>query len=126
MARNHSASTNPKRTLWLLDELQQLGFDNQAFGYVHQRGPGHRIKEHRKYCEGRVQSFGPTSENARTQERLELVLKAYWCGGLSSGKQEAFVALAKAACTEIPINASRPDRAKRNPGLSSPKRKRSS
>jgi hypothetical protein len=101
MPNDQDGSTDPKRTIELLNKLGRLGFNDQAFERLHHMGLGETIARHRDYCE-RTHRFLLDSNNARTQERLELVLDAYRCAGFKSGKHEVFVALAKAARAEIP------------------------
>lgn len=94
---------DPKTTILLLDKLQALGFNNEAFSALHhfkEKGRADTIAQHRAYC-GKTESFQDGDANARVQERLKLVLSAYLLGGFTSGKPEIFRCLAEAAYAEI-------------------------
>ena len=90
---------NPKQTLALLDELQKLGFDNEAFSRLHHFR--HRTKEtiarHRYYCE-KTSTFRPDSANERVQRRLAFVLKAY----REPNNTKTLIMLADTAFDKIP------------------------
>lgn len=98
--------SSTQRTLDLLIELQNLGFENSAFAALHHfqstRDTEDTIEAHRKYCESHT-TLRAGGTNEKVQQRLTLVLDAYVRGGFKSGKQEVFVALAKAAVQEIPV-----------------------
>ena len=94
---------DPKTTILLLDELEELGFTSDAFAALHhfkEKGRADTIAEHRAYCI-ETDSFQDGSANARIQQRLKLVLTAYQLGGFQSGKTEVFRCLAEAAYAEI-------------------------
>ena len=91
--------TDPKRTVRLLDELESLGFSDDAFSLIH-HFPDEKIARHRDYCR-KVEAFQADGSNERVQRRLELVLRAYWAGGFKSSKPEVWEALSKAAVAEV-------------------------
>jgi hypothetical protein len=89
-------------TILLLDELEELGFNNDAFAALHhfkEKGRADNIAEYRAFCI-ETDSFQDGSANARIQQRLKLVLTAYQLGGFQSGKPEVFRCLAEAAYNE--------------------------
>jgi hypothetical protein len=101
--------TSPKRTIDLLDLLNVLGFDDQAFARLHHfrlKGRKPTISDHRHYCEA-ITSFQGDGENELVQRRLELVLNAYRAGGFESRRPEVFGALAEAAFYELPPHGNR-------------------
>jgi hypothetical protein len=106
------ASLDPKHSLALLDELEALGFDDEAFGRLHHYRAKERmarIQAHREYC-ARIEAFHEDGENERVQRRLERVLRAYRAGGFESRSAPIFVALADAAYHDLPplaLNESR-------------------
>ena len=94
---------DPKTTILLLDELEELGFNSDAFSALHhfrEKGRADTIAEHRAYCIEK-DSFQEGSVDARIQQRLKLVLTAYQLGGFQSGKADVFRCLAEAAYNEI-------------------------
>lgn len=96
-----------QKTLDLLDELEKLGFTDEAFGRLHHhrvtRNRLDTISAHRRYLtERRIGELRPGDTNERVQRRLELVLGAYRGGGFSNGGP-VFVALAEAAVQELPL-----------------------
>jgi hypothetical protein len=95
---------NPKRSIELLDQLTELGLTDRACGNLHHfrlAGRHATIQEHRRYCE-KTESFQDDGENARVQQRLELIFRGYTAGGFRSGIESVFVSLADAAMAEIP------------------------
>ena len=94
--------TDPQQTIAYVDELQQLGFTNEAFWRTHHfRDKDKRatIKAHVAYCE-KTGSFREGDNNARVQERLALLLKYY--KAYHSGNPEVLSDLADAAYRLIP------------------------
>lgn len=94
---------DPQTTVRLLDELEELGFNNEAFAALHhfkQQGRADTIAEHRAHCI-ESDSFAEGSVDARVQQRLQLVLAAYQQGGFHSGRAEVFRCLAEAAYNEV-------------------------
>jgi hypothetical protein len=94
---------DPDTTVKLLDELEDLGFNNDAFATLYhfkEKGRADTIAEHRAYCI-KAAPFQDGSLNARIQQRLSLVLNAYKHGGFKSRKAEVFRCLAEAAYNEI-------------------------
>ena len=93
-------------TLGLLDELQRLGFNDDAFWRLHhfrRVGRPDSIARHRNYCMGLKRGvFNPGSENERVALRLSFVLDTYRRSGLPSGETSAFIAFAEAAFWAIP------------------------
>ena len=93
-----------KRMLGLLDDLEQLGFTDHAFGHLHHfratRGVYDTIAAHRKYLQKHASVRGT---NEKVQRRLELVLNAYRAGPFKRGAP-VFLALAQAAVEEIPFD----------------------
>lgn len=75
---------DPEKTVTLLDELEGLGFDDDAFWRVHhsrEKGRHETIKRHRAYC-NEHKSFRRCGSNSLVQERLATVLKSFktWRG----------------------------------------------
>jgi hypothetical protein len=94
---------DPKTTVLILDRLEALGFNNDAFAALHhfkEKGRADTIASHRSYC-NKTDSFQEGGANARVQQRLKLVLTAYQLGGFTSGRSEVFRCLAEAAYNEI-------------------------
>jgi hypothetical protein len=63
---------NPKQTIAYLDELQTLGFTDEAFWRIHhfrEKGEKESINGHRSYCEV-TDSFLDEGTNERVQIRL--------------------------------------------------------
>ncbi|WP_143435790.1 hypothetical protein [Hydrogenophaga sp. IBVHS2] len=100
-----SSYTSPKRALFLLDELQALGFTDKAFGVLHHFGPKERIQSFRNYCETRPKAFQAGGTNAAVVQRLEMVLRMYWAAGLMSSHEDLFVHLAHATMVEVPLQS---------------------
>jgi hypothetical protein len=100
--------TSTKRTIELLDDLQDEGFDDGAFGLLHHfrvtRGKMDTIARHRKYCSER-ESLRAGGTNEKVQKRLQLVLNAYRAGPFRGGAT-VFQQLAEAAAREIPLDSS--------------------
>ena len=97
-----SSMTNPSQTIAYLDELEQLGFTNEAYWRVHhfrEKNERDTINAHRKYCE-RTISFGDDKNNERVQKRLALILQYYKDYHL--GNPAIFSDLADAAYRLIP------------------------
>jgi hypothetical protein len=95
---------DPRRTLALLDELEELQFDDQSFALLH-HFQNHTIAEHRRYCEMQVQNdarFQVNGTNSMVQRRLAMILDAYK-GGSFSGGTKVFEALARAVLLELPV-----------------------
>lgn len=93
---------NPEQTIAYLDELEQLGFTNEAFWRVHHfRDKGERdtINSHRGYCE-KTGSFQAGSNNERVQKRLEIILTCY--KSYHQGNPSIFPKLADATYCLIP------------------------
>jgi hypothetical protein len=59
---------SPTRSVWLLNELERLGFTDDAFGVLHHFEKD-TIQAHRSYC-ARVETFQPDGTNERVQLRL--------------------------------------------------------
>jgi hypothetical protein len=93
-------------TVKLLNELEMLGFNDEAFWRLHHRRlSGHKdtINAHRKYCLSlKTGSFIPGEDNALVTERLVYVLEIYRAAELPNGNAGAFIALAEAAFRAIP------------------------
>ena len=95
---------NPKRSVELLNQLETLGFTDEAFALLHHsrvRGRRDTIVSHRSYCE-KHSLFQRDGDNERTQRRLEFVLRRYLHGGGSDCRSDIFVELANRAFGEIP------------------------
>jgi hypothetical protein len=90
---------DPKRTLALLDELQRLGFNDEAFWRLHhfRRRTRETIGRHRAYCE-KTSAFLPDGTNERVQRRLAFVLETY----REPGNTKNLIMLADAAFDKIP------------------------
>jgi hypothetical protein len=98
------AEVNARDTLELLDRLEQLGFDDNAFALLHfhrEDGKSETITRHRRYCAG-CNELKADGNNARVQQRLRLVLRACELAGFSSHRPDVFELLAQAAYAEIP------------------------
>src|SRR6266404_5749070 len=73
---------DPRRSIELLDQLEALGFTNDAYRLLHHsraRGWKDSIARHRAYCE-KVSSFQRDGDAERDQRRLEFVLRKYVAG----------------------------------------------
>ncbi|MFO0774502.1 MAG: hypothetical protein U0172_07555 [Nitrospiraceae bacterium] len=92
---------DPRRTIRLLDELESLGFTDEAFAEIHHFERGTTIERHRKYCL-ETGAFQESKANERVQQRLEIVFRAYWGGGFRECSSALWVLLAKAAAIEVP------------------------
>jgi hypothetical protein len=100
---------SPRRTIELLDELGELGFNDQAFARLHHFRMKRRkatIRAHYSYCQA-IASFQNDGENELVQQRLKLVMNAYRSGVFKSGRPEVFSALADAAFYELPPHGSK-------------------
>ena len=97
-------NTEPSRTLALLDQLEQAGFDDTSFSVIHHHKEPQTISEHRRYCSMLVEDGGlfRTINNQLVQMRLELILTMYRSAGFCTGNPGVFLNLAKAALAEIP------------------------
>ena len=92
----------PRETIAYLDELQQLGFTDEAFRRIHhfrEKSRSATINAHRAYCE-RIGSFRDDENNARVQQRLALLLTCY--KAYHSGNSDVFPDLADAVFRLIP------------------------
>lgn len=98
-----SRYTDPRRALRLLDELESIGFTDQAFAVVHHFGSKEKIQSFRNYCETRPKAFQEGGTNSDVVRRLEAVLRMLWGAGLTSRDEALFVCLARAAVVEIPM-----------------------
>jgi hypothetical protein len=88
-----------KRTLQLLKELEEMGFDDDAFGRLHHKRE--TISGMRKYCEDNPNRiFGDANE--RVYKRLSFVLNASKELKLSCDQTQFFNTLAEAAFNVIP------------------------
>ena len=104
---------DPKQTIAYLDELEALGFTNEAFWRLHHFRDKDRkdtIQSHRRYCE-KTESFHEDETNERVQIRLEIVLeyfKRYYADAVRAGRINAtdiFPPLADAAYLLVPSSA---------------------
>jgi hypothetical protein len=96
---------NPQRTVELLDELETLGFTNEAFWRLHHfrdKEKKDTIHVHKSYCEKRGSFRGREEDcnNERMQVRLEMVLKCY--KAYHNGHPDMFTRLADAAYCMVP------------------------
>ena len=94
---------SPEDTLMLLDRLESLGFDDNAFSVLHhfrEQGRDAKIAGHRRYCE-KTDSFKVGETNELVQDRLKLVLSAFLLGGFKKSDPKIFAHLAEAAYLEI-------------------------
>lgn len=65
----------PKKTIELLNELEEAGISNEQFRIVHFK-PGETIDSHRNYCESLVtNTFNEGSRNAVVCRRLCFMAK---------------------------------------------------
>jgi hypothetical protein len=95
---------DPQEALKLLNQLQELGFDDSAFGRLHQNQDmkpprWEPIESFRRYCE-KTHKFRADQNNARVTRRLERVLQKYLAKGSRSAAD--FLKLAEDAYIEIP------------------------
>lgn len=89
-----------QETLRLLDELEPLGFDDDAFSTLHHFDK-ETIASHRAYCKkGETFSLQKPS-NIIVQQRLRFVAEACRALGGRPLKSETFFRLAKIASDEI-------------------------
>jgi uracil-DNA glycosylase len=98
-AQKNEMEMDPKRTLPLLDELQKLGFDDEAFWRLHHFRHRKRetIARFRAYCE-KSSAFLPDGANERVHRRLAFVLETY----RQPGNTKNLIMLADAAFDKIP------------------------
>jgi hypothetical protein len=98
------AFADPAGTLALLDELESLGFSDEAFSTLHHFVQPERIVSHRRYCAGLVEERASfrTNTNKLVQRRLAMVLAMYRAGPFASNDPQIFVHLAQAALLEVP------------------------
>ena len=97
--------TDPKRTVDLLDELQDLGFGDEAFAHLHhwwENGKRETIKHHKGYCEKMKTTFRVDDSNARVQRRLEMVRSKFKDSPIRDRNPTAFVHLADEAYRLVP------------------------
>lgn len=92
---------NSERTLQLLEELEKMGFDDDAFGRLHHKRE--TITGMRKYCEDHSSRIF-SEANERVYERLAFVLNASRELKLSRDQTQLFNTLAEAAFDAIPPN----------------------
>jgi hypothetical protein len=92
---------SPQLSLELLDKLEALGFDREAFAECHHfhQAVGHDMNSFRRYAQKTMQ-FQDNGPNHRCHQRLELVYNIYTNGGFKN--PAVFVNLARAAFLEIP------------------------
>lgn len=102
-----TANIDSSRTVQLLNELEVLGFNDDAFARLHhfwQRHPkshSHEtINSHRSYC-SRIVHFRSEDNNARVQRRLEIVLDSY--RRYHAGERSSFSRLAEASVVLVPF-----------------------
>jgi hypothetical protein len=94
-----SILSEPLKTIELLEQLIDLGFNDEYFDIVH-HFEGETIEQHQKYCSkhsGRFQSGGT---NEQVQRRLKIVLDSFVGGRFEN--TEVFRFLAHASVKEIP------------------------
>ena len=108
---------NVQETLILLEDLENLGFSDDAFWRLHhKREPTavraeplrETIKNFRRYCEQlKTDAFEFDGENERVHKRLAFVLKIYRGIGFAKNQSNVFVALAEASFEVIPTKQRR-------------------
>jgi hypothetical protein len=98
--------SDPVRTLKLLNELEGLGFGDEAFALLHHFATPERIASHRRYCEmlSDKGALFRTNSNRLVQQRLTMVLAMYEAGLFTSGRPGVFRHLAEAALLEVPLD----------------------
>jgi hypothetical protein len=97
--------TDPERTIDLLDELQKLGFGDEAFAHLHhwwENGRRETIKHHRGYCEKMKTTFRVDDSNALVQRRLEMVRNKFKESATPGRNPTTFVHLADEAFRLVP------------------------
>jgi hypothetical protein len=89
-------------TIAILDALEDMGFDDDAFRRLHHWGihaqGNHKkpsIKAHREYCIGR--SFLAGDNNEIVEARLRFVLTTYQRMNVEIGNKNVLIALSDAA-----------------------------
>jgi hypothetical protein len=93
---------SPRQTLALLDELQALGFPDDAFSRLHHFWPKReRPASFRAYCR-KTATFAPFSRNRTVHRRLAFVLQVYRERTLAPGNAQLFIDLAAEAAMRIP------------------------
>jgi len=94
---------DPKDTLKLLDQMEALGFNDDAFWLLHHfRERKHEtIGSFRRYCSDH-QAFQKNGNNQLVHERLKFVSTCYQELNLSPGQTQDFVKLAEEAFLVIP------------------------
>lgn len=95
-----------KRSLELLDELEKLGFNDEAYWRIHHfrvkdgKQKKDTIKAHRKHLHDRAagnDQLTVTRTNMQVQQRLAWILETYVAEGQPAGNQTRFVELAEKA-----------------------------
>jgi hypothetical protein len=96
--------SDPSRTLAFLQELESLGFRDDAFAVLHHFKEPETIANHRRYCEMLVEETSTfrTNSNRLVQRRLEMVLAMYKAAKFTSEASEVFVHLARATVVGLP------------------------
>jgi hypothetical protein len=104
--------TDPRRTIKLLNELEELGFNNVVFKMLHHKGKSREtISTHRNWCANkRLDPFQPFHEKKldwQVQRRLEFVLREFKILSAEDLRDETAIEilrrLAKASLEVIPI-----------------------
>ena len=94
---------NPQQTIAHVDELERLGFTDEAFSRLHHfrdgPHPENIFNGHDFYCE-KTTSFRKESNNVRVCKRLGFLLEYY--RPYHAGESESFPRLADAVYTLIP------------------------
>jgi len=98
-SKRSDVDMNPKRTLDLLEELRDLGFNDEAFWRLHhfRKRKKEKIASFRAYCE-KTSAFVPDGANERVHRRLAFVLETY----REAANTKNLIALADAAFDKIP------------------------
>ena len=96
-----TTTMNPRETLELLDRMERLGFNDEAFWRLHHRrknGIHEKISSFRKYAKA-TGAFRLDGNNHLVHKRLELVLN--WSEGRAPKSGRTFEGLAEDAWSEI-------------------------
>lgn len=107
-----------QRTLDLLNELQGLGFSDEAFAELHHfqlSGKNASIEAHRAYLQKAAKEKGQkrvVRTNQKVQQRLALVLAGYESDLFKEPVHDLFIGLARAAWVQIPHKGRRVKRKK--------------
>ncbi len=96
----------PRRTIELLDQLEKLGFADDAFARLHHRilhGESETIRNMCNYCRG-IRSYVRVGNNARVRMRLEFVLEKARAHAQARVTSNEFLIFAQQSVRQYPID----------------------